>query len=194
MLYVTSDFHFYHKNMVRSLSNWDYTEHCRDFDSIDNMNESIIQSVNSTCTKSDTLLFLGDFAIYNVNNGKYNKNIHAILEKLNPNMIFLKGNHDDRFFHNFSLNESNGRWIFLNMDIFEFDYNDVHFVSCHYPLLSWNGAIRGAIMLHGHCHNYCVDPQFYKDHKIMDVYYEDRVFPITEIIDKFKNKDNNFIM
>jgi calcineurin-like phosphoesterase family protein len=37
----------------------------------------------------------------------------------------------------------------------------VHVVMCHYPLLTWHRAARGAFMLHGHSHsNIAFDPNF----------------------------------
>lgn len=32
-------------------------------------------------------------------------------------------------------------------------FDNIRFVLCHYPLLEWDGAFRGAIHLHGHSHN-----------------------------------------
>lgn len=34
----------------------------------------------------------------------------------------------------------------------EIKYMGETFVLCHYPLLTWNKARRGAIHCHGHCH------------------------------------------
>ncbi len=54
MIWLTADSHFGHSNIIR---------HChRPFLSVEEMNESIIENINSAVKPNDTLFHLGDFA------------------------------------------------------------------------------------------------------------------------------------
>lgn len=74
----------------------------------------------------------------------------AILHSLNGKKRLLYGNHDKVIRKSTALQE-----------MFEHIYPDLVYETiegtytalCHYPLLTWHRAGRGAYMLHGHCHN-----------------------------------------
>ena len=56
MIFLTSDCHFGHKNIIK------YEPDSRgQFDSIEEMNETIIQNWNSVVNNEDTVYVLGDF-------------------------------------------------------------------------------------------------------------------------------------
>lgn len=94
------------------------------------MDENLVENWNTVVSKDDTIYHLGDVI--------FSKD-HSILRRLNGNKLFLVGNHDiDR------------SWYAIDYE--EIKYKGVKFVLCHYPLLTWNRARRGAIHLHGHCH------------------------------------------
>ena len=77
MIWFTSDTHFGHSNIIK------YTG--RPFKTIEEMNECIINRWNSRVKEDDTVFFLGDFSLGNPK--KY-------LERLNGNIVWIKGNHD----------------------------------------------------------------------------------------------------
>lgn len=76
--WVISDTHFNHEMLVR--------EGFRNFKNVDNMNEYIICRWNKYVSPEDTVYFLGDFAFTN--------DKALWVERLNGNIIFVKGNHD----------------------------------------------------------------------------------------------------
>jgi len=81
----TSDYHFSHANIIK------YCD--RPFESVEEMNETIIKRHNERVKPEDTVFFLGDFIFKGGNEGGVEK--YRIFEKrLNGKYIFIKGNHD----------------------------------------------------------------------------------------------------
>jgi calcineurin-like phosphoesterase family protein len=83
---------------------------------------------------------LGDFAFY--------QSVAKLIElrkALNGKIYVIRGNHDDR-----KLLEGAG---FNDLGtLVENTDGAIHFVLCHYPLLSWNRKHHGALHLFGHTH------------------------------------------
>lgn len=80
MIYLISDTHFNHKNILRYCN--------RPFKSIEDMNSVLIENWNNVVSKKDTIYHLGDFAWGN------KETVSKLLSKLNGNKILIKGNHD----------------------------------------------------------------------------------------------------
>jgi calcineurin-like phosphoesterase family protein len=159
-IYFTSDTHYAHKNICRSVSNWrdangDVPIHnTRDFKSLDHMNDCIVNSINSMVGEDDILFHLGDWSfggfenIEEFRNRIYCKNIHLIL-----------GNHDHHIERNrgdiqrlfSSVNEYLRLSVSINpgTPIYKGDFD---FVLMHYPIASWHNMNDGVIHLHGHVH------------------------------------------
>ena len=90
-IFIFSDPHFGHKNIVRSVSSWDDKSGCRDFNSIEEMNETIVKNINSTVSENDLLFCLGDWSFGGqANISKYRNMINVKEIRLTP------GNHDDK--------------------------------------------------------------------------------------------------
>lgn len=79
-VFFTSDTHFQHKNLLQ----WED----RPYSSIEEMNESLIDSWNSQVTDSDIVYHLGDFALTNY------ENTVDIIRRLKGKIVLIKGNHD----------------------------------------------------------------------------------------------------
>jgi calcineurin-like phosphoesterase family protein len=116
----------------------------RDFQTIDEMNDTLVNNINSKVKEDDTLIMLGDIAFGGFENvGKFLdrlvcKNIHLVL-----------GNHD----HHIRNNRENIQERFISVsDYLQVKINGQNFVMCHYPFSSWNGLNKGVIHLHGHVH------------------------------------------
>lgn len=83
MRYVISDLHLGHEKII---------EHCdRPFRHVHDMNKSLIENWNTTVDESDTVLFLGDMTHDSspITGAEW-------IEKLNGNILFVRGNHDSR--------------------------------------------------------------------------------------------------
>jgi|YelNatPaOPRAMG01_1025707.scaffolds.fasta_scaffold50800_1 calcineurin-like phosphoesterase family protein len=78
--FITSDLHFNHKNII------EYSN--RPFNSVEEMNETLINNWNSVVSMDDIVYIDGDLAF-----GSKGK-IREILNRLNGSKILIKGNHD----------------------------------------------------------------------------------------------------
>lgn len=149
-VFITSDTHFGHKNICRGVTNWRTkdgevpVESTRDFQTIEQMNERLIDGINHFVGQDDTLIMLGDVSF-----GGFD-NIGTFLERLVCHNIHLVlGNHD----HHIENNRDFVKERFLSVQHYmEININDRNFVLCHYPLQSWHGMSKGVIHLHGHVH------------------------------------------
>ena len=149
-VYITSDTHFGHKNIVRGTTNWRTqdgkvpVDSTRDFQTIEQMNERLIDGINHFVGQDDTLIMLGDVSF-----GGFD-NIGTFLERLVcHNIHLILGNHD----HHIENNRDFVKERFLSVQYYmEININDRNFVLCHYPLQSWHGMNKGVIHLHGHVH------------------------------------------
>ena len=149
-VYITSDTHFGHKNIVRGTTNWRTkdgevpVDSTRNFQTIEQMNQRLIDGINHFVGQDDTLIMLGDVSF-----GGFD-NIGIFLERLVcHNIHLILGNHD----HHIDNNRDYVQKRFLSVQHYlEVRINDRDFVLCHYPLQSWHGMSKGVIHLHGHVH------------------------------------------
>lgn len=173
-IWFTSDFHLYHKNVVK-FDNRPFLDEFGEVD-IEAMHETIITNWNNVVGKNDTVFYLGDLCFATVEKAK------AIVAKLNGKIHFIMGNHDkfediqkiDRFE---SINDYVDLTI-LNVPNIENQHlsnrtpDQAHFCLMHYPIYSWNRKHHGSIMAHGHCHgnlHHGEEADFYINRKVIDV-------------------------
>ena len=77
--------HFNHKNIIK------YEPDSRgQFNSIEEMNETIMQNWNSVVNNEDTIYVLGDFFMGHIST------IEPILNRLKGKIILIRGNHDQK--------------------------------------------------------------------------------------------------
>ena len=139
-VWFTSDPHFYHKNVI---------EYCnRPFDSVEEMNETLIKNWNDRVKKNDTIYILGDFCF-----GTKEQCIE-ILNRLNGQKFLIYGNHDARL-----RSGAFAKYFQWRGDLKEIKVDDQHFVLCHFAMRTWHKREKGAIHLYGHSHgNLSEDP------------------------------------
>lgn len=143
MLFLTSDCHFGHKNIIK------YEPNSRgQFESIEEMNETIIKNWNSVVSNEDTVYVLGDFFMGHIST------IEPILNRLKGKIILIRGNHDQK----------NRRRIFSEhgievKDIEYIEYKGKFFILSHFPLFNEEFAKmvsednEEVIVLYGHIHS-----------------------------------------
>lgn len=140
--WITSDTHFNHTNICGpKLSRW--ASGYRNFDSLADMNDQIIDNINSVVMPNDTLFHLGDWGFGNPSyfwgfrNRIRCKNIH-----------FIIGNHDE-----YILDDGNLQSMFSTIKTYdEIRHNGAKVVLFHFPIASWHKIGKGSVHCFGHCH------------------------------------------
>ncbi len=156
-LFLFSDPHFMHRNLCKGTSVWpDKEKSTRDFNTIEEMNQTIVDNINNKVGENDILYCLGDWSFSHPSNVRYFrgklkvKTIHLIL-----------GNHDKVI----RKNKDNVQSIFSSVqDYTEIQIDKQKIILCHYPIARWRGMNRSTFMLHGHCHS-----KYQGEGKILDV-------------------------
>lgn len=182
-IWFTSDTHYGHKNIVRGVSEWGKEEELesihsiqrtRDFDTVKEHNQVLVDSFNGLIKENDILYHLGDWSF-----GEFD-NILEFRKRLKcKNIHFIYGNHD----HHIENNKGGSQGYFSSVQHYkELKINNNHFILSHYAMRVWNKSHRGSIMLYGHSHGtldemkpefanptWIGDDYFIKNYRTMDV-------------------------
>lgn len=137
-----SDTHFGHKNIL------EYEKEARPFETIEEMNENIIDRWNKVVKEKDIVFHLGDFAF-----GKHNIDIG---KRLNGHKKLIMGNHDT-----YPTN--------LYLQYFEKLYGVLFYERCilsHNPVHPDGLGKRWILNIHGHLHSRQITHEFSKDNPI----------------------------
>lgn len=164
MIWITSDQHFFHKNII-SLTN-------RPLVDINDMNEAIINNFNSLVSNEDFCIHLGDICMGNVDESL------KLVKQLNGKQVLIIGNHDKPFhqvvwsqkyldagFSNLYFGSISLVQVLMdNKSLFP-DYDISKIQLCHFPfedtiILPYDEKYRqyhikdfGQYLLHGHQHS-----------------------------------------
>ena len=132
-IFFISDTHFGHANMLK-FTNYDGT-HMRPFNSIEELDELMIQNWNSIVSPKDKIYHLGDVC-YKCGNRD------QILSRLNGDKVLIKGNHD----------RDQLRWYMKYFrDIRGTCHIDGNYLLSHFPIHP-DSKGRFVRNLHGHIH------------------------------------------
>lgn len=135
MIFYTADTHFGHENVIKHDN--------RPFDSIEEMDETLISLWNSRVTDKDDIYIVGDIEFRSEHGPLY------YLKRLKGKKHLVIGNHDTKLLSNPEAKkcfESIEQMAFIND-------NGRRVIACHYPMVEWNGYFRGAYHVYGHIHN-----------------------------------------
>ena len=131
MIWFTSDLHLGHPAIINMCK--------RPFDSVQEMNDTLIGNFNACVKQNDTVYILGDIA-HRTTVAEANR----MIGRLNGKKILCKGNHDKGY-----ENE-----LFEGIyDFFEIAVSGVNVSLMHYPMMEWPKSRRGSLHLHGHIHS-----------------------------------------
>ncbi len=84
MVWFTSDLHLGHRAAISICQ--------RPFETVEEMNETIIRNFNSCIKKNDTVYILGDIA-----HRTAVEEVNQLIARLNSKKILCKGNHDKKY-------------------------------------------------------------------------------------------------
>ena len=172
-IWFVSDTHFMHKNLCLGVSEWDDKEQsCRNFQTLEEMNELIVSNINKYVKEDDILYHLGDWSFGGIENiWKFRKLINC------KNIYLVPGNHDHHIKKNKILPN-----VFEEYNVGFVDTIPIHdhfskvyakelfkevlpqcyklkvdksteIIISHYPLEEWENMDKGSIHLHGHSHH-----------------------------------------
>jgi len=170
MDFFTSDPHLNHKRSIE-------TDHCnRPFNSVEQMNTTIINNWNNKINNNDTVYILGDLAF-----GNYNQVLDAI-NSLNGRKILLLGDHDKQIKKDMS--------EFIKIDNYIFYKNkDIRIALFHWCIRTWQKSHFNSFHLFGHSHG-----RLNPIGKSWDIGVDNNNFTplsLDEIIDIMKNRPDN---
>lgn len=182
--FITSDRHFYHKNMTEEGKG---SFGIRTYKNIQEMNEDLIEAHNSVVGPMDVTIDCGDMTL-----GGNREDVFEIYKRMNGRFIIIKGNHDNTQLLNYMTENnyklSNGQWKFEIHEVgYRFKQDKKIFYCTHYPL---NVGDRGRTYnLHGHIHEWASQLPYGINVGIdsPDIYDENRRFgapvPLEEAIE-----------
>jgi len=143
MRYYIADSHFFHRNLLDKMD-------CRGFESVEEMNEYMLNKWNNKVRDNDEVIILGDISLGTA------EETSELLNKLNGRLFLIKGNHD-RFLDKPEYGLERFEWV---KDYAELSDNKRKVVVCHYPICCYNLQYRvdeegnpKSYMLYGHIHN-----------------------------------------
>lgn len=200
-IWITSDTHYNHKNIVSGTSEWKdeesltISQRTRKFDTLEEHNKTLIDTFNKYVKEDDILYHLGDWSfggiesIWNFRKQLKCKTIHLIYgnhdqhiesNKILPNYII-----DGICLHSQSMFES-----VQYIKNIKLGHNK--FFLSHFAHRVWDKSHHGTIMLYGHSHG--TIPDYGKSMDIgVDVafklYEEYRPFNINEIVEIMNKRD-----
>ena len=132
MIFFTADTHFGHKNILKLCN--------RPFETIEEMNETLIENWNHRVSGMDTVYIVGDM-FFRCSDAE------AILRRLKGKKRLIVGNHDSSWMNKVDLNR-----YFVSIDrLLEISDGKHALTLCHYPLLTWK-HVQKSYMIHGHIH------------------------------------------
>ena len=135
-LFFTSDTHFDHKNIIKYCN--------RPWETVEEMNQGLIDNWNSVIGPDDTVFHLGDVSFGG------NTNLINYVCELNGHIILIKGNHDRKLQQSIcdKLFDYTCQQLTLNIDGITVFLN-------HFPFLCFSGTYNTdkSIQLFGHIHS-----------------------------------------
>lgn len=107
------------------------------------MDEALVTNWNSRVHKNDTIYIVGDLMF------RAELSSNEYLDRLKGKKHLIIGNHDKHWMKKTDLQAH-----FISVEHYmEISDGKRKLVFCHYPMMTWNGAAKGAYLIYGHIHN-----------------------------------------
>lgn len=140
--WFTADTHFDHPNIVRGVSRWPAGSGQRDFDTVEQMNQKMIDNFNEVVHPDDEVWHLGDWSFGRI--GHFAKQLNC------KNIHLILGNHDKDIKRN--VDGCRGFFKTVNVGYEELNIEKQHIVLGHYSHTVWNRSHHNSWCLFGHSH------------------------------------------
>ena len=168
-IFFSSDPHYDHANILKFTDDRGKKFRGDLFDSVEEMNETMIERHNSVVKPTDIWYCLGDVTMRI-------KGLAAIMSRLNGRKRLLVGNHDD------PKNPELTRW-FEKVGIWRL-FKDEGFICSHIPLRKDQFRYKVTHNLHGHIHQNLIDEPEYINNCMEHINYKPK--SMDEIKDQIK--------
>jgi calcineurin-like phosphoesterase family protein len=133
--WYTADTHFGHENIIKFCK--------RPFNSVGMMDAVLQANFIELIGANDDLWIVGDFGFGKMSD--QDGRLEEVFASIPGRKHLILGNHDgDRV--------KSLPWASIS-DIAEVTDGDQKLTLCHYPMITWNGARKGALQLFGHVHD-----------------------------------------
>ena len=123
-----ADTHFSHTNIIRFCN--------RPFNTVEEMNETMIRKWNNVVGEQDLVYHLGDFGF---------GNLELILRRLNGKKILITGSHDKNII-------KYKNYFELITPMLEIKFSKIPITLCHYCMRTWPKSHYNSWHLFGHSH------------------------------------------
>ena len=134
MIYYISDLHFGHQRVIEMDG--------RPFETIEQMDETIMERWNERVTEEDDVYIVGDFAYHNAYTASW------YLRRLRGRKHLIIGNHDYN-----TVQDEKALECFASVEkMLRITDNGRTVCLCHYPIAEWNGKRHGGYHVYGHLH------------------------------------------
>lgn len=165
--YFSSDYHFDHARVI------EYDQ--RPFETVEEMNETLIQNHNSVVRKNDDFYFLGDFSFNH-------KKMEEHISRLNGNLFFIRGNHDHK--KHIELYKKYGTFLGEQKTI---RVEGQHIALNHYAMRVWDRSHYGSWHLYGHSHGNLTPEPGTLSLDVGCMLYDYKPIEFEQILELFKN-------
>lgn len=171
-MWFTSDTHYHHKNIIKYCN--------RPFETVEQMNDVLIEEYNKVVGPDDIVYHLGDFSFCP------SSEVENILSQLNGRKTLIHGNHDDR-----RVTGASG-WYETCSSLL-IDLGGVSIRLHHYP--KGRDKYTETFYLHGHTHNTIpptsssLDVGVDSAHHILGVYRPFSLIEVADIMEKYALDD-----
>lgn len=164
-IFFTSDTHYGHSNIVKGTTRWDLNgqtrgnRSVRDFDTLEEHDQAIVDGINSFVGENDILYHLGDWSFAGLDN------IFKFREQLKVKTIHLCfGNYDHHIRNNKvrsgtlaeieSFKKLSTKELFTStQDTINVSIKGKRFFMSHYAHRIWDKSHHGVCHLYGHSHS-----------------------------------------
>lgn len=140
-VWFTSDLHFWHKNICKYCN--------RPYNTVEEMNQGIIDNWNSVVKEDDIVYLLGDMGFCGI------EKLRVLMSQLKGHIRLVQGNHDsDKVVNRLieeELIEEVATLCYITI-IGDEECPDQDLTLCHFPMIDWYNKEKGAWMIHGHQH------------------------------------------
>lgn len=133
-IWITSDNHWGHRSILK------FARDTRIGDTIEEMDEKMIEIWNEQVALADIVYMLGDFSFHKA------EKTAEILRRLKGQFRLIRGNHDHW------INQDTSKFFEWIKDYNEIKMDDHKVIMFHFPIHEWHKIHHGSFHLYGHVH------------------------------------------